>query len=171
MYDFVVEDGTGLSTATSYVSLEEATRFAALVPADETWGNSYQIPQQGALIRASWFLDERVIWNGEKAVEGSGLAWPRKGVKDREGNDVAENTIPREVKMAAFELARQSLNEALGYEDDQSALNALKVGDIELDFKETYTKPKMPSHFTYLLLGLGKVFSGAGGIAFKRIVR
>lgn len=101
----VVEDGTGLAAANSYVSIAEADTYAA--DKNETaWSGYSSAIKTAALINASLYLDASFSFIGNKTSAGQGLAWPRTGVVDYvETVTYASNAIPLVLKRAVIELA------------------------------------------------------------------
>jgi hypothetical protein len=170
-FTFVVEDGTGLSTATSYVSVEDADDIIAMnIHASQTWGALDTTDKEYLLSWASRYLDERTRWFGYRMSETSGLRWPRYGVVDRDGILLSDSAIPKQLKVATAEMARYLIEEDRTTERSQDALSRIKADVIELEFVEGYRLPQVPTHMGYLLLGLGSISSG-NGIKFKRIIR
>lgn len=170
-FEFVVEDGSALPDATSYASLEEASDILSTNPhvADQ-WNALPVETQEGLLAWASRYLDSRTRWFGRRVSETSGLRWPRAGVIDRDNVQIAETTIPKQLKIATIEMARFLMVEDRSAERDQDGLARLKADVIELEFREGYTLPKVPEHMMYLLAGLGAISTGSG-TQFKRIIR
>lgn len=170
-FTFVVEDGTGLPNATSYVSVEEADDILTMnIHAGPAWSVLDVAVKQRLLSWASRYLDERARWFGTRVSESSGLRWPRAGVTDRDGIVLAPNMVPRQLKIAAAEMARYLVDEDRSSERDQDALTRLKADVIELEFAEGYRLPKVPEHMQYLIKGIGTIGSGSG-IKFARIIR
>ena len=100
----VVEDGTGLSNANSFISLAYANTYFT-DKAISAWTGSDKA-KEAALIRATAYLTIAYIWKGSKINGRSqALAFPRSGVYDLEGYEVAENAVPSEIQKAAAELA------------------------------------------------------------------
>ena len=102
LYDFVVEDGTGLPTATSYLGTFQADDFA------EFWGYSdwSALPEddkESLLIKASRILDEKFEWNSHILKRDQGLLWPRHPFRDSEGRDV--EGLPKDIVEATAEIA------------------------------------------------------------------
>ncbi|MCB1116086.1 MAG: hypothetical protein KDK71_06410 [Chlamydiia bacterium] len=100
----IVEDGTGKDDANALVSLNDAKAY---------WdgrGTSYvsftDDALSGAIVRASAFLGAAYQWRGDK-INGRAqtMPWPRSGVTDRDGYDVADNEVPREIIAACCEIA------------------------------------------------------------------
>lgn len=170
-FTFVVEDGSGLPDATSYLSVGEADDILAMnIHVSSDWAALDTADKERLLAWASRYLDERTKWRGRRMSEDSGLRWPRLGVIDRDGNLIPDDVIPRQLKVATAEMARYLRAEDRTVERDQDGLARLKADVIELEFREGYALPKVPEHMQYLLAGLGAVSTG-GGVQFKRIVR
>jgi hypothetical protein len=170
-FTFVVEDGTGIITANSYVSVTDASDILTTnIHAGPEWDALDTASKERLLAWASRYLDDRVTWRGYRVSETSGLRWPRSGVIDRDGILISSTTIPRQLKVATAEMARYLIETDRSVEQGQDALTRLKADVIELEFAEGYRLPKVPEHMQYLLSGLGSV-SGGGGVQFKRIVR
>lgn len=170
-FAFVVEDGTGLSDATSYVSVAEADDIITMnIHASASWAELEVGDKERLLSWASRYLDERTRWFGDKVVETSALRWPRSGIVDRDGIALLANAVPRQLQIATAEMARYLIDDDRTVERGQDALTRLKADVIELEFAEGYRLPQVPSHMQYLIKGLGAISSG-NGIKFKRIIR
>lgn len=170
-FAFVVEDGTGLPDATSYVSVEEADDIITMnIHASASWEALDVADKERLLAWASRYLDERTRWFGHKAVEASALRWPRSGVTDRDGVRLDANMIPRQLQIATAEMARYLVDEDRSVERGQDALTRLKADVIELEFSEGYRLPQVPSHMQYLIKGIGTISAG-GGMKTARLIR
>lgn len=170
-FEFVVEDGTGIPNATSYVSVEDADDIITMnIHASTAWMALDDSVKERLLAWASRYLDERARWFGRKTHELSGLRWPRTGVTERDGLVLSENIVPRQLKIATAEMARYLIEEDRSTERSQDSLVRLKADVIELEFSEGYRLPHVPSHMTYLIKGLGTISTGVG-IQFKKIIR
>lgn len=170
-FAFLVEDGTGLSTATSYVSVEDADDIIVMnIHASASWTTLTTAQKEYLLSWASRYLDERTRWYGSKSVETSALRFPRTGIVDRDGIAIAADAVPRQLKIATAEMARYLIEEDRSVERGQDALTRLKADVVELEFSEGYRLPKVPEHMAYLIQGLGSIGAGSGS-KFKRIIR
>jgi hypothetical protein len=90
----VVEDGTGLSTANSYATVEEADVYFDGRLHGERWVGADDDTKTAALIWATALLDQVCVWRGTPvkpcAQDGftgtvQALRWPRVGVPARDG--------------------------------------------------------------------------------------
>lgn len=96
----VLEDGSGIATANALISLA----------AFNTWLTDYGNTATGtddqknaAIIRASLWLSTYPNWNGAMTYGRGeqGLAIPRTGMTDCNGDAVADDEVPAEVEQAA----------------------------------------------------------------------
>lgn len=134
----VVEDGTGLSTAESYVSVADAVTYAtkhgltfAASPADAA---------EQALRRATAWLDGkyRTRFPGCR-VNGrdQALEWPRMYACDAEGYEVASDAVPAEIVNATIEAAVRELASAGSLNPDVTPgriKKRAKVDVIEVEY-------------------------------------
>ena len=168
---FIVENGSGLPNAASYVSLAEANDILSLnIHITAEWAALVDADKERLLAWASRYLDERTRWFGHRVNEASGLRWPRVGVIDRDGLLIASTVIPQQLKVAVAEMARFLMVADRSAERDQDGLARLKADVIELEFREGYKLPKVPEHMQFILAGLGAVSTG-GGVRFKPSIR
>lgn len=139
---FVVEDGTGVATANALVSVEDADTYFA-DRGNATWGALQAAEKQAAIVRASIWLSAYFRWKGSRVSgRAQGLAWPRSGVVDRDGNAVPVNAVPIEVQRAAFEAALFEAGTPGGLTPTitpSKQTRREKVGPIEREFFEQKT--------------------------------
>ena len=169
---FTVEDGTGLSNATSYVSVSDADDFLAVnIHVSDTW-MALDIEQKEKLLSwASRYLDEKVRWYGDKYVATSSLRWPRSRIVDRDNLLIPSNVIPAQLKIATAEMARYLLTSDRTVERDQDALKRVKADVVEVEFDNAYRLPQVPSYISALITGLGAIHNSSGGMQVKRLIR
>ena len=114
---FVAEDGTGLATATSLVSVATTdTYWADRGGADNTtWVAATTASKQAALIKATDYVRHarRYRWLGTRKSYAQTMPWPRTGVTERDGLAVADTIVPWQVQQAVASLAVRALTEDL----------------------------------------------------------
>lgn len=96
----IVETGSCVANANAFVTRAELIAFAAdyypatVVPDNET--------TDGAILRASSWVSSYPEWDGSMTCGRGlqGLAWPRTGVDDCNGDDIPDNEVPVEVQQA-----------------------------------------------------------------------
>lgn len=87
MITFLVEDGSGLTGATSYASVEDADAYATFW--DHTdWLALDEADKQKALIKATTFMDTTVTYPSRILKQEQGLLWPRLPFKDLNGRNI-----------------------------------------------------------------------------------
>lgn len=103
----IVEDGTGLTTAESYVSESDAETYWNLRFPPSEWTAASVDKRERALRVATTWLDATLAqrWLGERKENDQRLAWPRTGVYDLERVSVASNAIPEALEAATAEAA------------------------------------------------------------------
>lgn len=175
MIPFVVENGTGLTNATSYVSVDEADDLAVLnIHNSDAWLTLPVDKKHNLLAYASRVLDARTTWNGERATSTQALEWPRKDVVDRYGNAVSDAAVPHNVRWAVVEFAKWSLTEdRLSRTQPDSAVSEVKVDSISLKFADATMlatdQYKTPDIVTDILRGLGSVRHSTRKVTFGRL--
>lgn len=97
----IAEDGSCIEGSNAFVTREELIAFAELYYPATTVPDS--TATDGAIVRASLWLSTYPLWNGSRACNCRGLlAWPRSGVVDCDGCEIADNVIPEFVKQATY---------------------------------------------------------------------
>jgi hypothetical protein len=130
----IVEDGSVVSGADSYVSIADCTTYHA-AQGNPAWAAAAEADQETALRRATKWLDNyyRGRWTGVKSDEDQALAWPRSQAVDEDGCSIDDDEIPQVVKDAACEAALRALSATL--DPDISRIKSrVKVGPIEVDY-------------------------------------
>lgn len=106
----IVEDGSGLSTAESYVSVAAAETYLGLV-GDTTFAAKTTAEKEAALRKATQYIDGHYEFKGLKVKREQALQWPRVGVTDESGFEWDSNAVPEKLKQAAAEAALKSISE------------------------------------------------------------
>ena len=94
----VVENGQGLSDATSYIGERDAIDY---LPSNviAQWNEMSIDDRVDRLVTASQFIDASFKWAGTQTHFEQGLSFPRKGII-YQGHIVSENVIPKAIKRA-----------------------------------------------------------------------
>lgn len=102
---FEVEDGTGKSDATSYISVDELKQLWYNI-GYEFIGISDDVIKR-LLNKSTQYLDNtyRNSFPGCRDVEAQSLEWPRTVAYYIDGFDIPEGSVPPEVKSAISEMA------------------------------------------------------------------
>ena len=103
---FIVEDGSGLSEATSYVSVAWADSYFASSMDRDDWDFLDLEDKRAALIQATSVIDNFWDFNGVVLRYTQALQLPRYGMPDRSGRTLMRsNEVPSAVRQATAELA------------------------------------------------------------------
>jgi len=162
------------ATANTYATLAEAeTYHEGHVDASGVWAGATDGEKNIALAMATRLLDAKYAWEGYATDEDQILQWPRTGLWDYiEVNLVDADTYPLQLKQATSEQARLLLGSDTTADLAQSVqgLTGLKVGSIDLKFKESIasSKPVPDSVATLIPAWWGRLL---GGGAIRPIVR
>jgi hypothetical protein len=160
MVAFVVEDGTGLSNATSYTSVSTATDHISSNIHDTTWVSSTNAVKEKVLMWATQLIDQSVDFYGTKRYEDASLRWPRTGVNDADGYPYDEDEIPIPLQKAVSELARLLVISDRTAEAASRGLRELKVDVIGLVFDKADRVTVFPPTVTALLQSVGRITTG-----------
>lgn len=163
----IVEDGTGLANSDSYISLVDAESYIASSFFIGEWSDLNSTQKENLLKTSSMYLDSFYSWYGEKAVETSGLRWPRSGVEDADGISISSSTIPNKIKWATVEMAIYLASSNLLEESDSRGIDSVKIDVIEITFNSSEKSVKLPNTVTHLLKDYGtpRISSRIGRLA------
>lgn len=144
---FVIEDGTGIVGATSYVSVAEAEQILTDLGYTD-------FPDETDLTNASFFFDIRISPASRILTVDQGLLFPRVLFQDTQGRDVEGITfnIKRAVSVIAAELMTNDLF------DIEPAISSESYGNSSVVFSGPVSSlpGKIKSQILYLLkLGYG----------------
>jgi hypothetical protein len=104
----IIETGAGLSGAESYVNLADAAAYAEARGLTFAISGDDEALAEQALRRATTWLDAtyRSQFPGDrKNLRQQALEWPRIGAYDRNGYNITDSEIPRELVAATIEAA------------------------------------------------------------------
>lgn len=172
MFAFVVETGSGLADATSYVSVAEADDYFAIDPHfASTWSGIDTTTKEYLLAWSTRILDQKTVWRGVLSVpDTQALRWPRTYVYDRDGRMIGIDVIPKQLKEATFELAKWLRENDPTSGQDVDYLKSMRIDVIELEWQDNASQPTTPSIINAIIAPLGSFRSG-GGSRFGRIVK
>ena len=129
----VVENGTGLDNAESYVSVAEAdARLANL--GYTTWAPLQTVEKEQALRRATNYMVQefRSKWKGARLLSTQILDWPRSDVYV-DDILIASTIVPLEVKNTNIDLAIKAAAGDLNPDTTQRVIRE-KIGPLEQEF-------------------------------------
>ncbi len=131
-----VEDGTGLDSANSYVSLVECNTYHA-ERGNTAWTGDDTV-KEAALIKATQYIDGRYRkrWKGIPLSSSQALCWPREDIFDDRYQEITG--IPSHLKYAVCEAALRALTDDLNPDLERGGrIKREKVGPIETEYSDT----------------------------------
>ena len=152
MFSFVVEDGTGLDNATSYVSVDEADAYQALNAYGSAWTGYTEARKQSGLVNATQYIDITFNYRGTRLRQEQRLEFPRtystQDVYDiRTPIRQINRMVPRLIKEATIVLAGHVLSSNIetlvnaegGSSGESGQLRSLSVGGLSLGLSGSTT--------------------------------
>jgi hypothetical protein len=119
----------------------------------EVFANSMRmlVPAQGGI--AAYYRTPP-HWTGTPATATQRLSWPRIGMFDRNGNSIASDVIPQDLKDAQSEFAGQFLATDFTLNNDViiQGLTSVRAGSVALAFKDQIFKQTVPDAVWSLLV-------------------
>lgn len=100
------------------------------------------------------YYRSRRQWTGSPATTTQRLSWPRVGMYDRNGNAIASDVIPTELKEAQAEFAGQLLMGDRTLDNDVivQGISSLRAGSVSLSFKDGLMPQVLPDAVINLLV-------------------
>lgn len=145
MATLVVEDGTGLSDANVYSSMEESDEYHESV-GHTAWAEGADSPDTlriQAKIRGAAYIDRKYAsqWPGVR-LNGreQSMAWPRSNAYDVYGEEIDDASVPREVITAAHEAEWREFLDPGSLSPDVIAAQQVieeRVGSIAVRYSDT----------------------------------
>ncbi len=123
----VVEDGTGLANAESYVSVAYADQHCVRF-GHASWAALTETAKEVALRKATRYIDGRYRFLGRKLFEIQALQWPRETLSEDWRWPV------RKVQEATVELAVKAAASALYVDQSPNGVRVEQVGPIRTEY-------------------------------------
>lgn len=166
---FVFDSTPKSATANSYVSVSEADDYFAAHLDSNFWPTSLK-DKQAALVMATNRIDAE-NFQGRRTELTQSLQWPRSLVVARAFID--SNTVPRELKIATFEMALHYLKMKAGEftvdENDLETLDKYKIGPLDVQIKANVKADRIPTKVKQLLKAIGPAaWTGDGALRYTR---
>lgn len=160
----LVEDGTGVVGANSYVSLEYADLyFISHSYYADNWDMLDPQQKSNLLVNATTQLDLLFQWYGSRSYLEQELGWPRQNIyiADR-AQYLSHLSIPENLKKATCEMAYYLSTGDKFASTGTEELESVKIDVIELKFAGSTTRRPLPAPALILLKGLGEFIYGRG---------
>jgi len=178
----IVENGTGLADAESYISVADASAYHDK-RGNTTWADMSEPEMEQSLRRATDYLVQvyRLRWNGTRVNSVQSLDWPRAFVLREDFNYSGingyttiggnyyypSNVVPNEVKNACAEMALKASAGELSPDIEQRVTKE-KIDVIEVTYSEygvQYTTYRAIDNMLSPFLGMG------GSLSQRKVVR
>lgn len=127
----VVEDGTGLSDANAYVSVDYINTYATQRN-NANW-TGIDSKKEGAIITATQYIDATFDFKGTLSSTTQALSFPRTDVYDKDGRLLSG--VPERIKQACAELAMVAISQSLIASPETAAVKRkkIKAGSVETE--------------------------------------
>ena len=141
---FEVEDGTGKADATSYATLAAFRQYWENRGIDYSDGGTPGATDTEISIwlnTATSYIDMNYRFFGARtndsgATTPQALQWPRKNVLDRDGNEIASDSLPIDIANACIELARVVKDNSDLYADESANIESQSLGPASVTYKK-----------------------------------
>lgn len=132
-----IDAAVGGANSNSYSTIVEADAYHDnhLYAAD--WTGATADNKCRALLMATRLLDEHLEWEGSPTKRDTQkLQWPRSGMVDLLGQFIADTVLPKALKDATAEFARQLIaaNRTADSQTETESIKSLAVGPVTIDF-------------------------------------
>lgn len=186
----VLEDGSGIPGANSYIAVADADIYFAGQIYPGAWATATDNMKIAALMTATRTLDSLMAWNGRITLPGQALGFPRYGIPFPVGHAGGYNSaawryggglagcgpmypvdqIPPELKAATCEMAKLLMAGDRTAPADTEGIASLGLGQGAIDI--AFTGKSKPAAITgevlQLLSALGRPKSGGGMVPVSR---
>ncbi len=140
----IKEDGSGVSGANSYVTIDDIDEYVLTNPHDSTWTALTDPQKNGYAVWSCRVLNEQMNWDGWQIDVDQALDLPRSGLTDKNGNFIDNDEIPAEVQNAQAELSRLLAISDRTADSDMAGFKQIEVGSINLVSDKTDIPPVLP---------------------------
>lgn len=121
----VVEDGTGIATADSYLSLTDASTYFTNHANPTAWVGATTAVQEASLRYAARWLDMKFTWIGYIGIFTQNLGWPRIYARFDHDEGHTLDAVPGRLKEAQCEAALSHIK--------VSPLNLVKAPNSQIE--------------------------------------
>jgi hypothetical protein len=165
----IVEDGTVVAGADSYLSLADANTYHSSHGSPTAWASATNEAKEAALRYATMWIDGKFTWQGSITSESQVLDFPRSNVWDEQGRALGTNTIPQRLKDATAEMALAHVGAALNASLARGGqVRREQVGPIAIEYLEG-ANPETDYPYVKRLLSGYTSSQGARSVPVTRI--
>lgn len=167
---FVVEDGTGLSSANSLASVQFADDYLAIDPSNDHWKTLTSESKEFLLIRATEVIELMATWKGDRVHSDSGTSFPREELPKIDGVSQPDDAVPTPVARAVALMAASLYTTDPFEERETAGFESIEVDVISLEVDKSYKRAPLPAMVRLLLSDYASVPSPKGP-SFGRVVK
>jgi len=164
----IVEDGTGVTGANSYVSIATIDAWIETNPHDSTWSGLIDAQKNGYAVMACRVLNEQIDWDGWQIDDNQALDLPRSGMTDKNGNFIDNNEIPFEVQNAQCDLARLLAISDRTADPDTAGFKEITIDTIRLVIDKADRQPVLALAVWKMVSAFGRKISSK---SISRVIR
>lgn len=167
----IVEDGTGLPNAESYISVADANAYHAAIGNTAWAALASDALREQALRRATQYMvgRYRMLWTGTRMSMTQALDWPRSLVPLRDlpfASYYPNTQVAPEVKNACASLALRTSTGAALVSDESQRKTKVKIGPIETEYADGSSVQKKYPEVDAMLKAYLK--GGSGQVPMER---
>lgn len=171
--NFIVEDGTGKTTSTSYVTVAFADTYADTFFsfADyTTWDELAETAKQRYLNQATLYIDNTYVFSGDRATSEQALQFPRENLYDSDG-ELVEDEVPIAIQNAVVLAVKRLINGTELSEDfDRGTIIREKIDTIDITYQGGASRATSFTEIDNLLKASGFIISNRNSSSSIRLV-
>lgn len=165
----IVEDGSGVTNANTYASVNTVDEYHAALGQD-TWTGT-DAAKEAAILRAMRFIENQQ-YIGIKEDEYNPLEWPRWDAWDRNGYLIQNDVIPQNIINALCEAALVELVSPNALRATLVRGNAIKRQKVDVIETEYFNSASSRNAYDAITMELGGYTTGnfiGGGRSLSRV--
>jgi hypothetical protein len=135
----VIDATVGGTAANSYVTAIEADAILMALPYRYGWDAADADWRNEALVYAVKEIEREYKFKGTRTYDDQARDWPRDGLYDKYGREVAEDSHPEDVKLAQCQVADLILaGDRESETGSMAGIRRLRVGPIEIELQNGF---------------------------------
>ena len=166
----VVEDGTIVENANSYVTADFADAYFA-ERGEASWAELSDEEKEFALTKATDFIDASFKWRGKRSTQEQPLKFPRVDLVDTDGYEVVG--VPAAIKQAVCEAALMVKDgkELFLTKNENGAVTSETIGSLSFSYDNSKLKDDVSLYDSINLRLRGLVYDNKSRIISGKVER
>lgn len=161
MVALVIEDGTGLANANTYISQADADAYIEKHLYGTPFSGATSANKDIALMMATRLIDDYFEFEGKKVNDTQALEFPRYDITDRSGYLIQSSTLPTALVNATAEFAKWLIESDRTTDADGKGFKLLSAGSLTVQPDTADKIPVMPDIVKKMLAPFGRPVGGA----------